>query len=131
MLVFAREGKIYTIDSRGDPPTQIVPDPSLKAVYPSFSHDGRCIYFPPTRAPVPRSGECRRFTNHGGTGPLESVDGGLLFYVNAGPQGSSVWCADAHDGPERQVAASPGTIRVAQYAPSATSISAPAPRSVF
>jgi len=117
-IVFSRQGKIYTVDSRGGTPRTVVPEPALAASFPSYSHDGRWIYFAAAHSGrsevwrVPAAGgPAAQITNNGGTEPVESRDGGTLFYAKPGPGASSLWCVDTRGGQERRLAASPGTFR--------------------
>jgi Tol biopolymer transport system component/DNA-binding winged helix-turn-helix (wHTH) protein len=78
---------------------------------PSFSHDGRWIYFGSSRKDghqiwrMPAGGgPAERITRNGGVVPLESVDGKSLFYSKS--IGSGLWVLSLDSGRESQFAPS-------------------------
>ena len=116
-IVFAREGKIYRVDSAGGIPKEVVLAPSVKATEPSYSHDGRWIYFASDstgRSEVWRvstvTGEAVQVTKNGGALPAESPDGRFLFYLKTEEvergshfQSSTLYRQPSGGGPEQRV----------------------------
>jgi Tol biopolymer transport system component len=78
---------IWTIDADGGSPRRLTRDPGNKQL-PSWSHDGRWVYFRSDRAgaveiwriPV-TGGTEERITHGGGSVAYESVDGSTLFFT--------------------------------------------------
>jgi len=101
--------KIVTMDLRGGAPTILTQD-SFHSVCPSWSHDGKWIYFASTRSgewqvwKIPTSGGTPvQVTHHGGHAPIEAVDGKTLYYAkNAQPE-PEVWQIPAGGGEETVV----------------------------
>jgi eukaryotic-like serine/threonine-protein kinase len=109
-IVFARSGKIHTVDSRGGTAKEVALEQPMKASSPSYSHDGQWLYFVSNisgRSEVWRiptgGGVANRITSTGGNQPLESLDGETLWFVKADASGSSLWRADTRGGSEQQV----------------------------
>jgi Tol biopolymer transport system component len=83
---------VYVVGRDGGQPRRLTSEPSIDGV-PSWSRDGRWIYFASTRAGaiadvwrVPAGGgEAVRLTRHGGFEPQESPDGAHLFYLARPP----------------------------------------------
>jgi Tol biopolymer transport system component/predicted Ser/Thr protein kinase len=81
---------IYVVSASGGPPGQITTDPSSHDAAPSWSRDGRWIYFASDRSGqwqvwrVPSDGEtegsARQVTQRGGFRSIESVDGEYLYF---------------------------------------------------
>ena len=109
-IIFEREGTIYAIGSGTGIPKPVVVDPAIKAFSPSYSHDGRWIYFASERTGrfevwrIPPSGSSATLvTKNGGKSPVESPDGQFLFYVKTEGQEASLWCMPPEGGAERRV----------------------------
>jgi sugar lactone lactonase YvrE len=97
---------VWTIDSNGGPPHRFTSDPANDNV-PSWSRDGRFIYWSSTRtspgaiwrAPA-RGGPEERVTRSPG-GALESADGKALFFSHLEAQQSELLTTTLADGAER------------------------------
>ncbi len=89
------QAEVYVVDAFGDKPRLLTDHPSNE-VYPSFSADGRWVYFGSDRTgsmeiwkqPV-GGGEARQVTTQGGLMALEAPDGTALYYTKEGVPG--VW----------------------------------------
>jgi Tol biopolymer transport system component len=97
----------YVVDADGGKPRRVTLDVSPTSV-PSFSRDGKWIYFSTDRsgrAEVMRvpfgRGPAEPVTTAGGTNALESPDGRTLFYT----KGSAVFAKSLSAGSERQILA--------------------------
>jgi Tol biopolymer transport system component len=85
---------VYVVGTDGGRLRRLTAEPSIDGI-PSWSGDGRWIYFASTRAGVtpdiwrvsPHGGEAVRLTRNGGFEPRESPDGRYLFYLDRGPGG--------------------------------------------
>ena len=83
---------VYVVEANGGHPRRLTVEPSIDGV-PSWSRDGRWIYFASTRAgmiadvwKVPADGGAAvRLTRTGGFEPTESPDGKSLFYLDRPP----------------------------------------------
>ncbi len=83
---------VYMIGADGGQLRRVTSEASIEGV-PSWSHDGRWIYFSSTRAGVTPDawrvsadgGEAQRITHNGGFEAKESPDGQYLFYLAGGP----------------------------------------------
>jgi len=116
-IVFAREGKIYRVDSAGGIPKEVVLGPGVKAKEPSYSHDGTWIYFASDstgRSEIWRvstvTGEAVQVTKNGGALPAESPDGRFLFYLKtegvepaSRSQPTALYRQASGGGPEQRV----------------------------
>jgi Tol biopolymer transport system component len=99
---------IWTIDADGGSPRRLTLDPGNENM-PSWSRDGRWIYFQSDRAgtdevwriPVTGGSE-ERITHGGGSFAYESVDGKTLFFTRALANGT-LWALPLAGGPERKV----------------------------
>jgi dipeptidyl aminopeptidase/acylaminoacyl peptidase len=88
---------VYVVGADGGHLRQLTAEPSMEGV-PSWSGDGRWIYFASTRAGVmpdiwrvsPDGGEAIRLTRNGGFEPRESPDGRYLFYLDRHPAGLAI-----------------------------------------
>jgi Tol biopolymer transport system component len=88
---------VYVVGADGGHLRRITSEPSLDGV-PSWSADGRWIYFSSTRAGVVPDvwrvsldgGEAIRMTHNGGFEPRESSDGRYLFYLDRHPAGLAI-----------------------------------------
>lgn len=90
---------VYTIRAAGGKPHRLTADPALDAL-PSFSRDGKWIYFCSNRTgqqlqtiwKVPAAGgEAIQVTRSAGQAPLESPDGAYLYYVETLDRPSALW----------------------------------------
>ena len=85
---------VYVVGRDGGRVRRLTSEPSIDGI-PSWSGDGRWIYFASTRAGVipdawrvsADGGQASRLTRHGGFEPRESPDGRYLFYLDRGPGG--------------------------------------------
>jgi Tol biopolymer transport system component/DNA-binding winged helix-turn-helix (wHTH) protein len=103
---------IYVIPAGGGQPRLITPFPSTEVV-PSFSRDGRWIYFASDRSgkfeiwrSPSQGGESTQITNGGGFAALESWDGKTLYYAGRDSREIGPWPLYAQPldgGPRRQV----------------------------
>lgn len=83
---------VYVAGADGGHVRRVTSEPSMDGV-PSWSGDGRWIYFSSTRAGVvpdvwrisPSGGDATRMTHTGGFEPRESSDGRSLFYLDRHP----------------------------------------------
>ena len=88
---------VYLVGADGGHLRRLTAEPSIDGV-PSWSGDGRWIYFGSTRAGViadiwrisPNGGEAIRLTHNGSFEPRESPDGRYLFYLDRPPAGLAV-----------------------------------------
>jgi Tol biopolymer transport system component len=88
---------VYLVGADGGQVRRLTTEPSIDGV-PSWSEDGRWIYFASTRAGViadiwrvPSSGgQAVRLTRTGGFEPQESPDGQSLFYLDRPPAGLAI-----------------------------------------
>jgi Tol biopolymer transport system component len=85
---------VYVVGSNGGSVRRLTVEPSIDGV-PTWSADGRWIYFASTRAGViadvwrvsAGGGQAVRVTHNGGFEPCESSDGRYLYYLNRPPAG--------------------------------------------
>jgi Tol biopolymer transport system component/predicted Ser/Thr protein kinase len=108
----AEDGRrdIWTIDVAGGAPHRLTQDPGDERT-PSFSRDGRWIYFHSERGGtgeiwrVPATGGAKERVTRGGAGPgaIESADGRLLIFTR-GSEDSPLLALPLAGGPERTVA---------------------------
>ena len=88
---------VYLVGADGGHLRRLTEEPSIDGV-PSWSGDGRWIYFASTRAGVapdvwriaPDGGQAIRLTHNGGFQPQESPDGRYLFYLDRAPGGAPI-----------------------------------------
>jgi Tol biopolymer transport system component/DNA-binding winged helix-turn-helix (wHTH) protein len=108
--------KIVTINVHGGAPQVLTPD-SFHNVCPSWSNDGKWIYFGSTRSGdwqvwkiAPNGGTPVQVTRHGGHAALESKDGKYLYYSKTSQAEPEIWQVPIQGGPETQVSlVRPGT----------------------
>ena len=88
---------VYLVGADGGHLRRLTAEPSIDGV-PTWSGDGKWIYFASTRAGViadiwrvsPDGGEPIRLTRNGGFEPRESSDGRHLFYLDRPPAGPAI-----------------------------------------
>ena len=93
----AGNSDVYLVGADGGHLRRLTTEPSIDGI-PSWSSDGRWIYFASTRAGViadiwqvsPNGGEAVRLTHNGGFEPRESPDGRYLFYLDRPPAGLAI-----------------------------------------
>lgn len=95
---------LYVVSAGGGEPRRLTTEPSQDAM-PSFSHDGKWIYFGSARSgrseiwKMPTDGgEARQVTQQGGYTAFESADGRFVYYCKRGK--STLWRVPAHGGEE-------------------------------
>jgi Tol biopolymer transport system component/DNA-binding winged helix-turn-helix (wHTH) protein len=98
--------KIVTMNLHGGAP-QILTQDSYHYVCPSWSHDGKWIYFASPRSgdwqvwKMPAAGgNAIQITQHGGHAPLESLDGKFLYYAKTPTAEPEVWRVPVDGGEE-------------------------------
>ena len=101
-------GDVYVMAARGGAPVRLTNHPADDLV-PSWSRDGRSIYFGSTRSGryeiwrmSARGGEPAQVTRRGGTYAKESIDGKYLYYGRTGP-GTGLWRVPVTGGEEVEV----------------------------
>ena len=88
---------VYLVGADGGHLRRLTDEPSIDGI-PSWSGDGRWIYFASTRAGAavdtwrisPDGGQAIRLTHNGGFEPRESPDGRYLFYLDRPPGGAPI-----------------------------------------
>ena len=96
------------MDAQGGPVTRMTNDPGHDTA-PSWSHDGKWIYFGSNRTGMhqiwkmsPDTKRAVQVTKHGGVAPLESWDGKTIYY--AMPLGENgIWKVPVEGGEETNV----------------------------
>jgi Tol biopolymer transport system component/DNA-binding winged helix-turn-helix (wHTH) protein len=110
--------QLYVIDADGGPPRR-VPTGTLDASDPSWSHDGRWIYFDKKpgiwKVPV-EGGTAIQLTADGGILPQESFDGNRVFYVTE-PLLRSVSPKGGDEQEYSEIGRTPGLLFVDQWTP--------------
>jgi eukaryotic-like serine/threonine-protein kinase len=102
------QADIFTIPANGGAPKRLTTDPS-DDVGPSYSRDGRWIYFGSPRSgrleiwKMPaEGGEAVRITSTGGRMPFESHDGRTLYFIHPNPA-KGIWKMPVEGGEATQV----------------------------
>ena len=106
--------EIYKVDLSGGPPHFIPTIPGADNVVPSWSLDGKWIYFSSNRGNEPNQiwkvadagGTPIQLTRTSGTWPNESADG--FVYYSKSVRGDEIWKVPAGGGEETLVIKSPG-----------------------
>jgi Tol biopolymer transport system component/DNA-binding winged helix-turn-helix (wHTH) protein len=106
--------EVYIVDFSGRPPQLLSTIPGADNFVPSWSRDGKWIYFASTRGggssqiwkiPYP-NGRPIQLTNRGGTAPIEGPDG--LIYYSPAMFSNEVWKIPPEGGEEELVMKAPG-----------------------
>ena len=102
--------RIQVVDASGGEPAKVVRE-EANDIIPSFSRDGKWIYFASERSGrneiyrVPsEGGEAIRVTDKGGFVAFESIDGESVYYVKPVGRCNPFFVRSLRGGPERQVA---------------------------
>jgi Tol biopolymer transport system component/DNA-binding winged helix-turn-helix (wHTH) protein len=111
---------LFLLDLPAGGPRQIN-YPAIDDFTPSWSHDGKWIYFGSTRTGVSEvwrvateGGPVTQLTHNGGNYPLESADARFLFYTKTD---NGIWRIPLSGGPEEQVISDPVDGAASAYAP--------------
>jgi Tol biopolymer transport system component len=105
---------IYVVNEDGGDPKRLTNDPAMD-VSPSWSRDGRWIYYSSNRTgrheiwkSSAEGGSAIQVTRDGGTEPIESLDGEVVFYLDRQPYGlngiafpSTLKAVPVEGGPEK------------------------------
>jgi dipeptidyl aminopeptidase/acylaminoacyl peptidase len=119
-IVFQDDNGIVTIDARGGPQHRVEGTVGSDRT-PSWSHDGRWIYFSSNRSGTSQvwkapfaGGAAAQVTRTGGGIPFESMDGGWVFYIKETNSGRlSLWKTPVAGG-EETMAVEPGRYAIAR-----------------
>jgi Tol biopolymer transport system component len=108
LSVVGEQQELFTIAAGGGAVTRLTDNPAHDTA-PSWSHDGKWIYFGSNRGgnfqlwKMPsRGGEAVQITKKGGYAPLESSDGQFLYYARRSPN-DGIWQVPVAGGEETQV----------------------------
>lgn len=114
--------EIYVIDVAGGPALEITTNPGADNVVPSWSRDGKWLYFSSTRGNgvlqiwkiAYPNGTPVQLTTKGGTGPIEGEDG--FVYFARSTYSDEIWKIPAEGGPETLVMKGNGFENWAEWA---------------
>ena len=105
--------QIYTVSAHGGRPQRVTKG-AANDVRPSWSQDGKWVYFSSNRSGGGQSwqiwkmpaggGEARQVTKDGGYNPFESKDGKTIYYLKRNVDLGPLWKVPAEGGEESQVA---------------------------
>jgi len=120
----AGQFEIYTINADGGQPRRLTHDHGNDAI-PSFSHDGKWIYFMSGRSgqneiwkmPVAGDGQALPVTSNGGVVAFESANGETLYFLREADGG--LWQKPVRGGPESKVL---DTVAMRNFMPTADGI---------
>jgi Tol biopolymer transport system component len=101
--------EVYVVEVPGGVPHLVPTIPGSDNLSPSWSRDGKWIYFASKRGAEPfqiwkipvQGGTPLQLTKHGGISPVESIDGRYLFYSKY--EHSGVWRMPLQGGEESEV----------------------------
>jgi Tol biopolymer transport system component/DNA-binding winged helix-turn-helix (wHTH) protein len=110
----SQHSEIYVVDVHGSSPQRVTTFPGADNVIPSWSRDGRWIYFASNQGKksfqlwrVPANGGVPlQVTKDGGFAAFESFDGRFVFYTKRSQRG--IWKVPRDGGPETAVLQEPG-----------------------
>ena len=101
---------VFTIDEAGGQIRALSFERGFYSQLPSWSRDGKWVYFESDRAGRSESlacpadgGAAQQITTTGGGGPFESWDGRTLYFSRPGRDGLSVLAMPVAEGPERRL----------------------------
>src|SRR5262249_36327741 len=110
----SERSEIFIADDSGGPPRIFPTNPGANNIVPSWSRDGRWIYFASSRGNEPiqvwkahyPAGGTIQLTQNGGTFPVESADG--FLYYSRSMNSDEIWKIPVEGGPESLVLKAPG-----------------------
>ncbi|HTP70325.1 MAG TPA: winged helix-turn-helix domain-containing protein [Dongiaceae bacterium] len=101
---------IYSVSVTGGPPRLLIASDNQNNVCPSFSRDGKWVYFASTRSgnfqlwKVPAEGGTpTQITHNGAHAPIASLDGKLIYYAKTQYANPEIWQVPVNGGPEKLV----------------------------
>lgn len=113
--------EIYVMEISGGRPHAIAAFADADNVIPSWSHDGKWVYFASNRGGkvfqvwkigvndgAATANPAIQMTTNGGFAAFESADGKLLFYTKPVWAGPGIWMTPVNGGGERRVWSGPG-----------------------
>jgi len=99
---------IYSVSVTGGPPRLLVPSDTHANVCPSFSRDGKWVYFASTRTGhfqvwkvSSEGGTPVQVTRLGGHAAIASCDGKLIYYAKMQYANPEIWQIPTNGGPEK------------------------------
>jgi len=101
---------IYSVSVSGGEPRLLIPSDTHSNVCPSFSHDGKWVYFATTRSGnfevwkvSAEGGTPVQLTRHGGHAAIASLDGRLIYYAKTQYANPEIWQIPVNGGLEKLV----------------------------
>ena len=101
---------IYSVPAAGGAPRLLIPSDTHTNVCPSFSADGKWVYFASTRSGnfqlwkvTVEGGSPVRLTHQGAHAPLASRDGKFIYYAKTQYANPEIWRIPTNGGPETPV----------------------------